>query len=94
MLLSWSSGKDRAWALHVLRQQRDVEVTGLLATLNEAADRGAMHAVGGNSWKRKQRQRAYVFGRSSYRGSGRLGGKASGEACPEIWCIALCPNCH
>ncbi|MDH5666693.1 MAG: adenine nucleotide alpha hydrolase [Nitrospira sp.] len=43
--LAWSSGKDCAWALHVLRQQPDVEVIGLLTTLNEAADRVAMHAV-------------------------------------------------
>ena len=44
-LLSWSSGKDSAWALHVLRQQPDVEVAGLLTTFNEVADRVAMHAV-------------------------------------------------
>jgi uncharacterized protein (TIGR00290 family) len=44
-LLSWSSGKDSAWALHLLRQQGDVEVVGLLTTINEVADRVAMHAV-------------------------------------------------
>lgn len=44
-LLAWSSGKDSAWALHVLRQQSDVEVVGLLTTFNAAADRVAMHAV-------------------------------------------------
>jgi len=44
-LLSWSSGKDSAWALHVLRQESNVEVVGLLTTFNEAADRVAMHAV-------------------------------------------------
>ncbi|HZU53398.1 MAG TPA: hypothetical protein VFF77_05860 [Holophagaceae bacterium] len=44
-LLSWSSGKDAAWALHVLRQQGDVEVVGLLTTINRAFDRVAMHAV-------------------------------------------------
>jgi uncharacterized protein (TIGR00290 family) len=43
--LSWSSGKDSAWALHVLRQQADVEVVGLLSTVNEAFERVAMHAV-------------------------------------------------
>jgi len=43
--LSWSSGKDSAWALHVLRQQSDVEIVGLLTTVNESADRVAMHAV-------------------------------------------------
>jgi uncharacterized protein (TIGR00290 family) len=45
VLLSWSSGKDSAWALHVLRQQADLEVVGLLTTFNEAFDRVAMHAV-------------------------------------------------
>jgi uncharacterized protein (TIGR00290 family) len=45
VLLSWSSGKDSAWALHILRQQPDVEIVGLLTTFNEAADRVAMHAV-------------------------------------------------
>jgi uncharacterized protein (TIGR00290 family) len=45
ILLSWSSGKDSAWALHVLREQPDVEVVGLLTTFNETFDRVAMHAV-------------------------------------------------
>jgi uncharacterized protein (TIGR00290 family) len=45
VLLSWSSGKDSAWALHVLRQQPELEVVGLLTTFNEAFDRVAMHAV-------------------------------------------------
>lgn len=44
-LLSWSSGKDAAWSLHVLRQQQDVEVVGLLTTINRTFDRVAMHAV-------------------------------------------------
>ncbi len=45
ILLSWSSGKDSAWVLHVLRQQRYYEISGLLTTFNETADRVAMHAV-------------------------------------------------
>jgi len=45
ILLSWSSGKDSAWSLHVLRQQRAYEIAGLLTTFNAAADRVAMHAV-------------------------------------------------
>jgi len=45
ILLSWSSGKDSAWSLHVLRQRGEHEVAGLLTTFNEAADRVAMHAV-------------------------------------------------
>lgn len=44
-LLCWSSGKDSAWTLHVLRQRTDVEVVGLLTTINEAHARVAMHAV-------------------------------------------------
>jgi uncharacterized protein (TIGR00290 family) len=44
-LLSWSTGKDSAWSLHVLRKRRDVEVVGLLTTVNAAASRVAMHAV-------------------------------------------------
>jgi uncharacterized protein (TIGR00290 family) len=44
-LLSWSSGKDSAWALHLLRQQPEFEVMALFTTFNSAADRVAMHAV-------------------------------------------------
>ena len=45
VLVSWSSGKDSAWLVHVLRQTADVEIAGLLTTVNETADRVAMHAV-------------------------------------------------
>ena len=45
VLVSWSSGKDSAWLVGVLRQTPDVEIGGLLTTINEAADRVAMHAV-------------------------------------------------
>lgn len=45
ILLSWSSGKDSAWSLHILRQRGEYEVVGLLTTFNEVADRVAMHAV-------------------------------------------------
>ena len=44
-LLSWSSGKDSAWTLHVLRRTPGIEVVGLMTTLNEAHGRVAMHAV-------------------------------------------------
>ena len=44
VLLAWSSGKDSAFALHVLRAQ-GVAVAGLLTTINEAFERVAMHAV-------------------------------------------------
>jgi len=45
VLLSWSSGKDSAWALHVLNQTHPGAVAALLTTVNEAVDRVAMHAV-------------------------------------------------
>jgi uncharacterized protein (TIGR00290 family) len=45
ILVSWSSGKDSAWMLHVLQQQHPHALGGLLTTLNEAFDRVAMHAV-------------------------------------------------
>jgi uncharacterized protein (TIGR00290 family) len=45
VLLSWSSGKDSAWALHLLRKQPDLSVTALVTTFNESAGRVAMHAV-------------------------------------------------
>jgi uncharacterized protein (TIGR00290 family) len=44
-VLSWSTGKDCAWALHVLRQSPGIEVVGLLSTLNAAFDRVAMHGT-------------------------------------------------
>jgi diphthamide synthase (EF-2-diphthine--ammonia ligase) len=44
-LVSWSSGKDSAWMLHVLRQRGEVEPAALLTTVNEAAGRAAMHGV-------------------------------------------------
>ena len=44
VLLSWSSGKDSAWTLHVLRRQ-GADVVGLLTSFNEAAARVSMHAV-------------------------------------------------
>jgi uncharacterized protein (TIGR00290 family) len=44
-LLSWSSGKDSAWALHALRQKPEIEVVGLVTTMNSAFDRVAMHGV-------------------------------------------------
>jgi uncharacterized protein (TIGR00290 family) len=45
VVLSWSSGKDSAWALHVLWQMPNIEVIALVTTFNRQADRVAMHAV-------------------------------------------------
>ncbi len=44
-LLSWSSGKDSAYALAALRESRDMYVVGLVTTINAQAGRVAMHAV-------------------------------------------------
>jgi len=44
-LLFWSSGKDSAYALHVTRQQGELEVAGLLTTVSEADGQVAVHAV-------------------------------------------------
>ncbi len=44
-LLSWSSGKDSAWALHVLRQQPELRIAGLITTVNQLYQRIAIHAV-------------------------------------------------
>ena len=45
VLVSWSSGKDSAWMLHILKQDPSVAIGGLLTTMNEQFDRVAMHAV-------------------------------------------------
>jgi uncharacterized protein (TIGR00290 family) len=43
-LVSWSGGKDCAWALERLRGS-DVEIVALLTTINERFNRVAMHGV-------------------------------------------------
>jgi uncharacterized protein (TIGR00290 family) len=45
VILSWSSGKDSAWALHLLRRQTDIHVEALVTSFNTEADRVAMHGV-------------------------------------------------
>jgi uncharacterized protein (TIGR00290 family) len=44
-LIAWSSGKDSAWALHVVRQSGDYDVVGALTTVNRTFGRVAMHDV-------------------------------------------------
>jgi uncharacterized protein (TIGR00290 family) len=44
-LLSWSSGKDAAWSLHVLRRDPGVELAGLFTSVNRRHDRVSMHAT-------------------------------------------------
>ena len=43
--LSWSSGKDSAWTLHVAREQGEFEITALLTTVTDEYHRVSMHAV-------------------------------------------------
>ena len=45
ILHSWSSGKDSAWALHILNVTKPGAVGALLTTVNETMDRVAMHGV-------------------------------------------------
>ena len=45
ILFCWSGGKDSAMALHLLLQQKEVRVTGLLTTVTEGYDRISMHGV-------------------------------------------------
>ncbi len=45
-LISWSSGKDSAWLVHTIRTTMpEYEIAALLTTINQDADRVAMHAV-------------------------------------------------
>lgn len=43
ILLSWSGGKDSAWALHLLRQTSEYDVAALMTTVNQQFQRVAMH---------------------------------------------------
>jgi len=43
--VSWSSGKDSAFALHEARRLGLAEIVGVLSTINEVHDRVAMHGV-------------------------------------------------
>jgi uncharacterized protein (TIGR00290 family) len=44
-LISWSSGKDCAWALHEARKAGDYEIVGTLTTVTETFERVSMHGV-------------------------------------------------
>ena len=45
ILMSWSSGKDSAWALHLLRQEPQYEIVGLITTINSEVNRVSMHGT-------------------------------------------------
>ena len=44
-LLSWSSGKDSAWALHLLRQNPTIDLLGVFTVMNRKYNRASMHAT-------------------------------------------------
>lgn len=44
-MLSWSSGKDSAWTLHLLQQDPEIELLGLFTVMNEKYNRVSMHAT-------------------------------------------------
>ncbi|MEZ5924993.1 MAG: ATP-binding protein [Hyphomicrobiaceae bacterium] len=44
-IVSWSSGKDSAWALHRLQGTAGVEVVGLMTTLDKQRQRVGMHGT-------------------------------------------------
>lgn len=53
VLVSWSSGKDSAWALHTLRQQPEqYDVRGIFTTITKTFDRVSIHST--PAWVLKQ----------------------------------------
>ncbi len=44
-LVAWSTGKDSAYALHVVRQRDSFEIVGLLTTVTSSFGRVSMHSV-------------------------------------------------
>ncbi len=44
-LISWSSGKDSAWALHLMRQAGEFDIVGALTTVNDTFDRVSVHGL-------------------------------------------------
>ncbi|UCD88082.1 MAG: hypothetical protein JSV01_10190, partial [Desulfobacterales bacterium] len=44
-IISWSSGKDSAWTLYLLKQEKDIDLVGLVTTVNQTYKRVTMHAV-------------------------------------------------
>ncbi len=44
-LISWSSGKDSAWALHLVRRSGEFDIVGALTTVNDAFNRVSVHGL-------------------------------------------------
>jgi len=51
--LSWSSGKDSAWALYALRHDPEIDLLGLFTVMNKAYGRVSMHATRADLLKRQ-----------------------------------------
>ena len=45
VLISWSSGKDSAWTLHVMQREQPGACAALLTTITDTYDRVSMHGV-------------------------------------------------
>ncbi|MDH5611018.1 MAG: adenine nucleotide alpha hydrolase [Gammaproteobacteria bacterium] len=44
-MMSWSSGKDSAWALYQLQNNPEIDLVGLFCTINKEFNRVTMHGV-------------------------------------------------
>jgi len=55
-LVSWSSGKDSAWALHEVRRANRIEPVGLLTTVTETFGRVSIHGVREGLLRRQARE--------------------------------------
>lgn len=53
VLLAWSGGKDSAWALHRLRDRRDVELHALFTAVHDESGKVAVHGVPGALLRRQ-----------------------------------------
>jgi diphthamide synthase (EF-2-diphthine--ammonia ligase) len=66
-LMSWSSGKDSAWALYKLQQDPEIDLKGLFCTVNNEFNRVAMHAVRVDLLKRQAKVSGFLWKSSKYR---------------------------
>ena len=51
--LSWSSGKDSAWALYALQQDPEIDLLALFTVMNKSYSRVSMHATRADLLKRQ-----------------------------------------
>ena len=57
--ISWSSGKDSAFALLEARRLGLAEIVGVLTTVSEVYDRVSMHGVRNRCWTGRSRRSAF-----------------------------------